>query len=49
MAGPEEAFRDFAADKVGPQYNLRTGRPDYDTTVVPDWNERSAPARAALH
>ena len=30
------------------QYNLRAGRPDYETTVIPDWVERSESARATL-
>ncbi len=30
------------------QYNLRIGRPDYDVTVIPDWQARSETARAAM-
>ena len=38
----------FTPEEFDAQYNLRAGRPDYETTVIPDWVERSESARATL-
>jgi len=42
------AYEDFTAEQIEAQYNLRIGRPDYDTAVVPDWLRRSEVARQEL-
>lgn len=44
-----KVYRDFTAAEIEAQYNLRAGRPDYETAVVPDWIERSARARVCLN
>ena len=36
----------FSDDEFETQYNLREGRPDYEVTVIPDWDVRSATLRA---
>ncbi len=38
----------FTPEDFEAQYNLRTGRPDYDVTVLPDWMARSDAARAEM-
>ena len=38
----------FTPEDFEAQYNLRTGRPDYDVTVIPDWMARSDAARAEM-
>ncbi len=38
----------YTADELEKQYNVRDGRADYETTVVPDWTARSAEAREKL-
>lgn len=38
----------FTPEEFETQYNLRTGRPDYEVTVIPDWLTRSESAREAL-
>lgn len=38
----------FSDEEFEAQYNLRLGRPDYDVTVIPDWNARSETARAEI-
>ena len=38
----------FSPEDFEAQYNLRTGRPDYDVTVIPDWMARSDAARAKM-
>lgn len=43
-----KVYRDFTADEIEAQYNLRAGRPDYETTVIPDWIKRSTRARETL-
>ena len=48
MSGNEKIYRDFSADEIEAQYNLRAKRPDYETTVLPDWVERSVRARETL-
>ncbi|MGI9435188.1 MAG: alpha/beta hydrolase fold domain-containing protein, partial [Geminicoccaceae bacterium] len=43
-----KVYNEFSADEIEAQYNLRAGRPDYETTVIPDWVERSVAAREKL-
>lgn len=38
----------FTDEEFDAQYNLRAGRPDYELTVIPDWQSRSASCRAEL-
>lgn len=38
----------FSPQYFEAQYNLRVGRPDYDTTVIADWVARSAALKDAL-
>lgn len=38
----------FSSEDLEKQYNLRTGRPDYEVTVIPDWMTRSESARETL-
>lgn len=38
----------FTPEDFEAQYNLREGRPDYETTVIPDWMARSQVAQAEL-
>lgn len=42
-------YGDFSAEELEAQYNLRRRRPDYDSTVIPGWVERSKLARRALN
>lgn len=42
-------YRGLTADELEAQYNLRRRRPDYDTTVIPRWTERSAFTRRDLN
>jgi len=39
----------FTSDELETQYNLRLGRPDYELTVIPDWQARSDTARKNLN
>ena len=39
----------FSPQEFEAQYNLRVGRPDYDTTVIADWVTRSAALKMALN
>ncbi len=48
MTNEEKIFQAFTADEIEVEYNVRLGRPDYETTVMPDWRDRSAAARARL-
>lgn len=41
-------FGRFTAADMEAQYNLRLGRPDYETAVVPDWIAKSERARSTL-
>lgn len=41
-------YAQYTAEEIEAQYNLRAGRPDYDTAVVPGWIERSRHARETL-
>lgn len=38
----------FSPEDFDAQYNLRAGRPDYEVTVIPDWQARSEAARTTL-
>ncbi len=38
----------FTPEDFDAQYNLRAGRPDYEETVIPDWQARSEVARETL-
>lgn len=38
----------FSAERFDAEYNLRAGRPDYEVTVIPDWQQRSEAARETL-
>ena len=38
----------FTPEEFDAQYNLRAGRPDYEVTVIPDWQRRSEAARTSL-
>ncbi len=44
-----KVYGNFSAEEIEAQYNLRAGRPDYETSVVPVWIERSARAREQLN
>lgn len=47
MDDPLTYHRRFTNDDFEAQYNLREGRPDYEVTVIPEWQSRSEAARAA--
>lgn len=38
----------FSSDEFDAQYNLRAGRPDYEETVIPKWQQESETARNNL-
>jgi len=38
----------FSPEEFEAQYNLREGRPDYEVTVIPDWQARSDAAKAEM-
>ena len=38
----------FTAEQFNSEYNLRAGRPDYEVTVIPDWQQRSTLAINSL-
>lgn len=38
----------FTPEQFDSEYNLRAGRPDYEVTVIPDWQDRSIAARDSL-
>jgi arylformamidase len=42
------AYGHFSETELEAQYNVRAGRPDYETVIVPDWIARSERARAGL-
>ena len=48
MYDPLTFHHEFTPEDFEAQYNLRTGRPDYEVTVIPDWQARSEAARAAM-
>ncbi len=48
MYNPLTFHERFTPEEFEAQYNLREGRPDYDVTVIPDWQERSKAARATM-
>ena len=39
----------FTPEQFNSEYNLRAGRPDYEVTVIPDWQERSNAALQSLN
>jgi len=39
----------FTPEEFEAQYNLREGRPDYEVTVIPDWQARSEAAQAEMN
>jgi len=39
----------FSPEEFDAQYNLRAGRPDYEVTVIPIWQEQSVQARASIN
>ncbi|GGC62187.1 alpha/beta hydrolase [Chelatococcus reniformis] len=43
-----KVYGQYTRDEIEMQYNLRAGRPDYDSAVVPDWVARSLLARERL-
>ncbi|MDB4222992.1 alpha/beta hydrolase [Granulosicoccus sp.] len=38
----------FTPEQFDSEYNLRAGRPDYEVTVIPDWQQRSADALGSM-
>lgn len=48
MHDPLTFHEKFTPDDFEAQYNLRLSRPDYETTVIPDWKSRSEAAIAAM-
>jgi arylformamidase len=48
MSDPLTFHRSLSADGLEKQYNLRSGRPDFEVTVIPDWIARSEKAREQL-
>jgi len=38
----------FTPEQFDSEYNLRAGRPDYEVTVIPDWQDRSVATRDLL-
>ena len=38
----------FSAEDFDSQYNLRSNRPDYESTVIPEWIERSGKVRSDI-
>ena len=38
----------FSSKEFDDQYNLRAGRPDYDATVIPNWERKSASVRQEI-
>ena len=48
MTGPLTYHLRFTPEELDKQYNLRTGRPDYETTVISRWMSDSEMARKIL-
>lgn len=48
MYDPVTFHEKFTPDELDAQYNLRAGRPDYEVTVIPDWNKRSETVRKQM-
>jgi len=48
MYDPVTFHERFTSDELDAQYNLRAGRPDYEVTVIPDWNKRSEAVRKQM-
>jgi len=43
---PITFHKKFSAEEFDSQYNLRSKRPDYESTVIPEWIERSVKVRS---
>ena len=39
----------FSEKQFDEQYNLRAGRPDYEVTVIPNWEKKSERVRQELN
>lgn len=48
MSDPITFHHSLSGEELEQQYNLRSGRPDYEVTVIPDWATRSEQARRQL-
>ncbi|MEM9434520.1 MAG: alpha/beta hydrolase [Pseudomonadota bacterium] len=48
MTDPLRAHIGFSPEDFDAQYNLRAGRPDYEQTVIPAWQDAAKAARDAL-
>ncbi len=48
MANALTFHQSFTSDELNSQYNLRAGRPDFITTVIPNWQQRSELARDSI-
>ncbi len=48
MSDALDFHKQFTAEELDAQYNLRAGRPDYEVTVIPSWLTRSEEARDTL-
>ncbi len=49
MNNPLTYHQRFSQAELNTQYNLREGRPDYEATVIPEWQHKSATARAQIN
>ena len=38
----------FSSKELDDQYNLRAGRPDYEATVIPNWERKSETVRQEI-
>ena len=45
---PLTFHKKYSAEEFDSQYNLRSKRPDYESTVIPEWIERSVKVRSDL-
>ena len=45
---PLTYHKKYSAEEFDSQYNLRSKRPDYESTVIPEWIERSVKVRSDL-
>ena len=48
MTAAAKIYRDFTAEEIEAQYNLRARRPEFDIEIRSDWLARSARARETL-
>ena len=46
LMDPLTFYKKFSAKDFDSQYNLRSKRPDYESTVIPEWIERSVKVRS---